>query len=263
MPSLFLIIAHHHEARPFIDALRLKKEMKSHSFEVFRSQTVKLIISGIGKVRSGMAVAHLCGIYPPDASDVIANVGLCAGHSDIQIGSVIRANYVQDAGTSKGFAPDILYHEKCIEGRVVTVDKPKLDMPDPETFYDMEASGFMEGAYRYFSPERSFILKTVSDHGNFFKISKEYVEKCIYPAILPTLRLASKILEPENFDECFISLIQGWSTEVQNNIGELKASAVRNGINTASIFSEASLELGEPHNWPQVSIELMVSKLKN
>lgn len=171
-----LITALSSEARPLVDAFNLKKDQGTRRFDLYRSDDLSLIVSGIGKIKSAIAVTILCQKF--ELSNLV-NVGICGSRNMLRpVGQALAVHKITDATTGRDFYPELITDYGLEEGalttfdRVVTEDTP-LE-PNVELI-DMEASGFFEAASYFLELDRIHILKVVSDHLNVNHVTREFV----------------------------------------------------------------------------------------
>lgn len=165
---LLLVTALHGEAKPFIDALGLKRNAAVQAFETFEGNDTALVVSGVGKVRSAMATAAFLSSHPVDGL-LAVNVGIAGAsrESGRRIGDLLLIHRIRDAATSRELFPDMLVQTPIPEAPLVTVDRPVMQTESfgiPSELVDMEGSGFFEAAATLLPSHASACLKVVSDH---------------------------------------------------------------------------------------------------
>jgi len=147
------------EARPLIDAFRLKRIIPESPFAVYRGDGVFLIVSGIGVAASACAVGFLLGQM--DAPAAWLNVGI-AGHANLAVGEAMLANKITDAADGRNWYPPRVFPWAGHDGALVTVPQPRAAYAAGEA-YDMEAAGFYPAACRFADAELVQCLKIMSD----------------------------------------------------------------------------------------------------
>ncbi|MFT4553787.1 MAG: adenosylhomocysteine nucleosidase, partial [Chlamydiales bacterium] len=150
------------EAQPLINLYRLKASSEKAPFRIYSNETMRLIISGIGKVSASAATSYLYAISDPSQHHVWINIGV-AGHRYLPTGEGILAHKVTDAGTRKSCYPTYIFKPPCDTSCLETYDKP-VDCYPPEATVDMEASGFYETACRFSTTEFIHCFKVISDN---------------------------------------------------------------------------------------------------
>ncbi|MDF1659069.1 MAG: hypothetical protein P1U58_15740 [Verrucomicrobiales bacterium] len=162
------VIASPSEAQVVIDAFDLNRvERKSRLFPVYESkdQSVRLVISGIGKVSAAAATAALASSSESFRSAVgWINFGI-AGCSETRYGEAFLASKVTDAGNSRSWFPIPVWPKRVDLPRMnlTTAEKPLEEYSSLEGLVDMEAAGFYPIALRQCSVELAHVIKVVSD----------------------------------------------------------------------------------------------------
>jgi len=195
---IYIVTALQCEANPLIQHYKLIRVHSDKKWRVFRSETLTLIVSGIGKIRSAMAIEHLTtntDQYDIENS-VIINFGVCGSvvRNDYDIGNLIIINKVVDHGTGKTYFPDILLKHTLLKAGIETFDIPVTSNEQvSELLIDMEASGFFEAALSYFSPDRVYCTKIISDFLEAKKITSRFITELISERMDKVSILISKI----------------------------------------------------------------------
>lgn len=165
--SLNLVVALPAEARPLVDRFKLKRLAVRHPYTIYLDDSTALIVTGIGKLSSAMAVSYLAGLSAslaqPRSPSVWLNVGI-AGHATESIGSRYLAHTIYDEESAESWHPTFAFHVKQPLARVHTVGHPVEDYLDEATLYDMEAAGFYRAARRLTTRELIHCYKIVSDN---------------------------------------------------------------------------------------------------
>ena len=175
---LYIVCALHCEAKPLIDFYHLSAEPDA-KFPVFSNEQIKLIISGIGKVSSAVAMGYLYASGNENNYVAWLNVGI-AGHKNFPLGSLLNINKVSDAATEINYYPTRLPNINVTSASAVTVDKP-AEIYEGSSVWDMEASAFMATATRFTVNELIQVLKVVSDNQDHHvdNVDKSLVKKLI------------------------------------------------------------------------------------
>ncbi len=158
------IVAHQSEAKPLIELYRLTKDIRHGAFPVYANESVKLIISGEGKINCAAATAYLGGLRGQVNEPVMwTNLGV-AGHAFHPLGSLWRVNKVIDSTSAKIVFPINILRSSAVNSEaLVTVDKPETTYPQ-KVLYDMEACAFFQTVSRFASLEYVNSFKFVSDN---------------------------------------------------------------------------------------------------
>lgn len=166
---LLIVMALPSEAMPVVRTFGLKKDMTSHPFPLYRGDEKILVISGVGKVASAMAVTWLQAFEKPSFREGMwVNLGFC-GTNDLstKVGEWVQAVKITDQETGRNFYPDFssdlnvkLIELQCCSHRITLDQTGSTDV----LWCDMESAGFMEAAARFAPADRLLVLKIVSDH---------------------------------------------------------------------------------------------------
>lgn len=156
------MVALREEARPLIEHYRLRGESERSSFALYRSDEVRLVVSGIGRVAAAGATAFLAARYP-DPGTVWINFGMAA-HRSLGMGECVAGSEVIEAASGRRWYPPLIGIGDLAVASVCTVDAIATDLAD-DRLYEMEAAGFYPTAVRWASSELVRILKVVSDRG--------------------------------------------------------------------------------------------------
>ncbi len=163
---VYIFVALYCEAKPVIDRLGLTVEC-DHPFCTYTDPEgeVRLILTGMGKMNSAMAVSYVCGRFDA-GNDILVNIGTCAGGKNRNGAFLI--NKVTDKETGKSYYPDMIYNIGLPESEVTTLNviaSEELTSGDDDMLWEMEASGFIRSALHFASPHCIQLIKVVSDNG--------------------------------------------------------------------------------------------------
>lgn len=161
-PSNFIFVALPCEAKPLIQAWRLKKSPIKQAFAIYRGQETVVVIAGIGKIAMAAAVAYTMAQFADVAQPIMLNIGI-AGHPLHAVGSCFLADKITDAETQRRFYPQLAFDVPCRSLPLKTLSKPDAGYAD-FSLCDMEASAFYEIAVKFGSSELIHCLKVVSDN---------------------------------------------------------------------------------------------------
>lgn len=160
--SINLVTALPAEAKPIASRFGLERVSADRGFPVYRHQHTTLIVSAPGKINSAAATAYL-GAVGGCAKDAIwVNIGV-AGHAERQVGEVLLAHSITDAGSGRCWHPAQRMDGHCPSDSLVTLDRPDLSY-GRNAMVDMEAAGFYPTACRFSPVELVQTLKVVSDN---------------------------------------------------------------------------------------------------
>jgi hypothetical protein len=164
--NIFFICALRAEAKPFIEALNLKKLLDQKAFDVYKRNNFFLCISGIGKVKAAAATAYVLTAFSKNAGDILINCGV-AGYNTplISKGETVLINKITDQDTSKEFFPNIIISHSYKEHEIHTFSKAvSLSSPEKKEFVDMESSGVYIAASRFLYLNNIYFLKVALDN---------------------------------------------------------------------------------------------------
>ena len=197
---MFLVVALQAEAQPLITHFGLRCEAPMGMFRIYRSESMALVISGVGKSLSAAATGYLCGSSDGWRNAPWINVGV-AGHRNVDVGELIVANKIVDQSTAHSWYPPQLV-SNVVNSTLITVDEPEETYPE-RAAYDMEAAGFFPAATRCSSGELVQSIKVISDnpHQSIASLNARSIKQLIKKNV-------SKI-------EQFINRLSELSTEIK------------------------------------------------
>lgn len=161
-PIFFVFCALACEAKPLIQAWRLKKLAQKLPFAMYANQDYLVVITGIGKTAMAGAVGYTLGFFANAQRPLLLNLGI-AGHRCYPLGTLYLADKIVDSATGRSFYPQLPFSVTCATHAVATQTQPRNDYVD-DYLYDMEASAFYETAVKFTSSESIHSLKIVSDN---------------------------------------------------------------------------------------------------
>ena len=155
------VIALQAEARPLIKSLKLTKRTGKTPFPVFESHFHRLVISGIGEIRSAAATGYLLGLFTTQ-TEAIINLGL-AGHGSLKKGDIFIANRIFKESEKAVYYPPQLINLPFPGSSLQTCQSPS-EHYSKNIGYDMEAHAFCSVAYQSCTHEIVQSIKIVSDN---------------------------------------------------------------------------------------------------
>jgi len=160
-----IVTALQSEAQPIIEFLNLIKIEKN----IYSNHDTTLIISGIGKINSAIAVTKL------KPMGKIINIGI-SGSSSHDIGTLHKIKKIIDRCSQK------VVHLP-FEGETITCVDTAQNNPTnfKNTLVDMESFGFYIAARKFTKNENIELYKIVSDKISDTVLSPKEVHKLIYP----------------------------------------------------------------------------------
>ena len=146
----YIVTALISEAQPIIEFLNLTKK-EDKNFPIFTNHNTTLIVSGMGKINSAIAVTYI------KPTNKIINVGIC-GSSAHEIGNLYKIKKIIDKSSQK------VVHLNQNGETLTCVDTPQNN-PNlfKSTLIDMESFGFYQAARKFIDKENILIYKIVSD----------------------------------------------------------------------------------------------------
>ncbi|RBP48277.1 hypothetical protein [Arenicella xantha] len=159
LPLITLIAALSCEVRPWIDAHRLKKTI-AKPFDCYRSESLEIIVAGIGAEAMATAVGWAGG--QSDRSRVWLNIGT-AGHASRAVGEVFLVHGCAAGEQGRAHYPPLIAKWSGASDAVLSVPAPSSDYPIGAAV-DMEAAAFYSAAMRFAPSELVQSIKVVSDN---------------------------------------------------------------------------------------------------
>jgi hypothetical protein len=159
---IHFVVALREEARPLIEHYRLRGESERSAWALYRSDEVRLVVSGIGRVAAAGATAFLAA-QSSDPRTIWINFGMAA-HRSLEMGACVAGSEVIESATGRRWYPPLIGAGDLASASVCTVDAMATHLDD-DRLYEMEAAGFYPTAVRWASSELVRVLKVVSDRG--------------------------------------------------------------------------------------------------
>lgn len=165
---IYLITALDAEAKPLCDHYRLKRD-SSLPYTLYRNDEMVLLVSGIGKANTLMALSALLGWRIPKSGDILINIGICGAPPEYTIGEALLIHQIFEG--ERRYYPDILYPHTFRESSLACIDSPQSIVRDYPV--DMESSAVFQAASRFFKLHQMAFIKIVSDHFTPESVTKE------------------------------------------------------------------------------------------
>jgi nucleoside phosphorylase len=162
LSSINLVVALPAEAKPISSRFGLERVQPDLVFPLYRRERVTLVVAGPGKANAAAATAFLYAVGGCPLDAVWVNPGI-AGHAEGQIGEILLAHEITDAGSDLSWHPSLAADSPCPSENLVTLDRPDL-VYEHDGMVDMEASGFYPTARRFSADGLVQVLKTISDN---------------------------------------------------------------------------------------------------
>lgn len=166
---IYIAVALGMEAKPIVDYFNLKKDNDIKKLQVFRSERVTLIVTGVGILKSAIALTHVLSQEKIERDDIFLNIGICgARDKSFQIGDVVLCNKVINSELQKNYYSDMIFNHPFKEGSLESFNVPIYSAENIDgDLIDMEGAGLIEATTYFF---QSYQL-------NFIKIVSDYLEK--------------------------------------------------------------------------------------
>ena len=201
------ITALYPEAKSLIQSLNLKQNPTEHHYRLFEADGIRLCITESGMISAASCVARHFSLYPPEASDLVINLGI-AGYiagdnspvpASVTRGAMFLVTKITEQITGRTFYPDLLYSNDFAKLPLTTVAAPVTN-PSEVSFgglVDMEASALYQALLPFLTPERMFFFKVVSDIPGTSEttavVTPSLTEQLIAPHIDHIVAFAKKI----------------------------------------------------------------------
>ena len=191
---IYIACAIYKEAKPLIEKYNLKR-IDDGKFQIFRNDTVTLIITGSGQTNAAIALTYLLAKMRCTQDDFVVNIGICAGLKEI--GKAFFINKITDVATNRSYYPDVFYKHSFEEAEIFSGQT--ILSEGAYILYDMEAAAIYQAAVKFVSTDRISFIKIVSDNYSPDSVIADVdaLVKSIMPQIDEYILLCAKILESE------------------------------------------------------------------
>ena len=159
---IHLVVALPAEADPIVERLGLRREASARDLRLFASESVRLLVSGVGRAAAAEGVRQLRSRTAAD-DPLWINVGVAA-HRSLEIGQLVVVTRVVDVGSGRSWKLSGVETQRLPQASAATVDRPQRELRD-DRLYEMEAAGFAEAVLETATERRAACLKVVSDRG--------------------------------------------------------------------------------------------------
>lgn len=157
-----LLVALPAEAKPIVARFGLERVQRDLGFPLYQREHVALVVSGPGKVNAAAATGALGAQIGRHREAIWVNLGIAA-HAERNVGEVLLARSITDAGTGQVWCPILPKSDPFIADSLETLDRPDMSY-EHGGMVDMEASGFFPTACRYADDGCVQVLKVISDN---------------------------------------------------------------------------------------------------
>ena len=260
-----LVVALPCEAQPLVDHYAmtevLSEDRNSHPhtllkggkrvdpFRIYRSEGLRLVVSGVGKSMAAAAVGYLFHFGGNQPDDAWLNLGI-AGHADLSQGSIRIAHKITNCSSGDSWYPPLIFDLPCKSAEVFCVDNPETEFLH-DGLYEMESASILSISTRFSTSELVHVVKVVSDNGAVpaHRIKRHQVQNlisdqldCVVPIIDQLQRLSGKQKasqqSPPGFDD-FLSRWHFTATQTHQLLRLLRRwSALHNNESPLAAVSE-------------------------
>ncbi len=160
------IVAMFDEAKPLIDKYRMKKVSSETFYQFFTGDGAELVLTGIGYTNVIRVLSRHFSIHTPKKSDIAVNFGISGSTIPDSVGNLYYVNSIYDNIFNKYFYPDMLFKNNFLKAQCTThidICRSEDELKIKSELVDEEASAVYESLISYFSPDRLFFFKVVSD----------------------------------------------------------------------------------------------------
>ncbi len=179
---VYIVVALKAEAQAFVDRYKLTKtKLSKHT--LFYSDTLTLIVSGIGVAKAREATQTLINHFDITDADSYLNVGIAAADTTFQIGELLEIGSISYHGINYTFDTS-KEHILCSDSEVAGMHKGIVDM---------ESYGFYDAVIHNPAIQHFAIFKVVSDHFQPDKITKEQTKMLLFHKLDAILQLPKEL----------------------------------------------------------------------
>jgi adenosylhomocysteine nucleosidase len=158
---LIWLCALHCEAKPVIDFYRLKKHADTHAFDLYQSENMACVVSGIGDLNMAAACAWAAARFEKHKPCWI-NLGV-AGHQSLPLSTVVLANQVYRQGQPQAIYPVPLIPHPWQSLSLISQAQEQTEY-HPSAAFDMEGYAFLHSCSRFTPLELCSCIKLISDN---------------------------------------------------------------------------------------------------
>lgn len=168
---LYIIVALKAEAQAFVDKYKLKKN-KLDNLTIFSSDSIRIVISGLGIQNSKKATEAIFKHFSIDKDDTFLNIGICGASTNYRIGELIEIGQIE-------YNDKIVVIHKNIDTSIVCLNHEETK--DRYNIVDMESYGFYEALVN--KAVKFYIFKVVSDNFEPKSVTKELAKRVVSNSI--------------------------------------------------------------------------------
>ena len=164
MSQIIIVTALECEARPLIDAYKLKRNLSINNFIIYHNNNIILAIAGIGELAMANAIAFMAGKNLITSHSSIINYGI-AGAKNFPIGEFFEINKISKDYSKNSYYP-IKTHDFSLKSQELKTYQSVVTQYPENILVDMECFGFFYSALKFVSIEQIWVGKIISDNEN-------------------------------------------------------------------------------------------------
>lgn len=182
---IYIAVALGIEARPLIKKFKLKKDSTINRVQVFKNEKITLIVTGVGILKSAIALTYILSKVKIDSDDIFVNIGVCgAKNKEYKVGDIVLCNKIINSESKRAYYPDMIFDHGFKEGSLESFNRVvNSDSGVTGDLVDMEGAGLVEASSYFFETYQVNIIKIVSDYLDG-DIDPESVENLIEKALV-------------------------------------------------------------------------------
>lgn len=182
---IYIAVALGIEARPLIKKFKLKKDSTINRVQVFKNEKIILIVTGVGILKSAIALTYILSKLKIDSDDIFVNIGVCgAKNEEFKVGDIVLCNKIINSESKRAYYPDMIFNHRFKEGSLESFNRViNSESGVTGDLVDMEGAGLIEASSYFFETYQVNIIKIVSDYLDG-DIDSESVESLIEKALV-------------------------------------------------------------------------------
>ncbi len=182
---IYIAVALGIEARPLIKKFKLKKDSTINRVQVFKNEKIILIVTGVGILKSAIALTYILSKVKIDSDDIFINIGVCgAKNEEFKVGDIVLCNKIINSESKRAYYPDMIFNHRFKEGSLESFNRViNSESGVTGDLVDMEGAGLIEASSYFFETYQVNIIKIVSDYLDG-DIDSESVESLIEKALV-------------------------------------------------------------------------------
>lgn len=178
---LIIHSAFYQESKFFIEYYKLKKNLNFKAFDLYESENISVLVSGIGNLNSAICLTHYLSMISDLSKIQLLNFGFAAGSDSLKLGNLYKIHKISKADQSQAIYPDLTLSTKLPTLPLINVDQPAKENPCPEQdcLVDMESLGLATAASKFLKTDQVHFLKIIADHFSDSFYSAEQISEMI------------------------------------------------------------------------------------